>query len=110
MVIQQNCEFAMKATSPIVSKVFFNSTGDTLAVQIQGANGVYHIEGRNSSDSEWCDLAGINLSDFSAARNGYTKAGIYEIGVASIRQIRARIESVEGEVSITGQIISTGEA
>lgn len=110
MVIQQNCEFAMKATSPIVSKVFFNSTGDTLAIQISGANGVYHIEGRNSFDGEWHDLAGINLSDFSTVRNGYSKAGIYEIGVVGIRQLRARIESVEGEVSIVGQIISAGEA
>lgn len=110
MVIQQNCEFATKATSPIVSKVFFNSTGDILAIQIQGANGIYHIEGRNASDYEWHDIAGINLSDFSVARKGYFKAGIYELDLAGIRQVRARIESVEGEVSIIGQIISTGEA
>ena len=43
-------------------------------------------------------------------RGGFTKPGMYEIGIVGIREIRARIESVSGDVSMFGQIISTEEA
>ena len=109
MVIQKNCEFITNANTPIVSKHFPNSTGDILTLQISGANGVYYIEGRNKTKLDWVPLAGINLSDFSAVRDGFTKAGIYEIGVVGIRELRARVESTEGNVSLFGQIISTEE-
>lgn len=109
MVIQKNCEFATNATTPIVSKVFPNATGDTLTLQITGANGIYHLEGRNTTKGGWVSLAGINLSDFSAVRGGFTKEGIYEIGIVGIRELRFRIESVSGNVSAFGQIISTEE-
>ena len=109
MVIQKNCDFITKSNASIVSKVFPNATGDTLTLQIQGANGVYHIEGRNKDEHDWVSLAGIDLSDFSAIRGGFTKAGLYEIGIAGVRQLRARVESTEGEVSLFGQIISMEE-
>jgi hypothetical protein len=109
MVIQKNCEFIKKATSPVVSKIFPNSTGDTLSLQISGADGTYHLEGRNSSKGDWVSLAGINLSDFSAVRGSFTKAGLYEIGIVGVREMRVRVESASGEVSIFGQIISTEE-
>lgn len=109
MIIQQNCDFIVKQNTPIISKEFSNSTGDILALQIEGSNGLYHLEGRNNSKCTWTPLAGINLSDFSVVRDGFTKAGIYEVGIVGIRQIRVRVESVEGIVSIYGQIISTEE-
>ena len=109
MVIQKNCEFVRNSSTPIVSRPFSNANGDTLTLQITGANGVYHLEGRNTSKGEWTSLAGINLSDFSAVRGGFTKAGIYEIGVIGIRELRVRVESAEGNVSIFGQIISAEE-
>lgn len=109
MIIQKNCEFVKDSSTPIVSKTFPNSTGDVLALQIDGANGVYYVEGRNNSKSNWVPLAGINLSDFSAQRGKFTTAGIYEIGIVGIRELRARVESAEGNVTLFGQIISTEE-
>ena len=109
MVIQKNCEFVKNSSAPIVSKPFPNATGDVLALQISGANGVYHIEGRNNRFGNWVSLAGINLSDFSAQRGGFTKEGLYEIGIVGVRELRARVESTEGNVSLFGQIISTEE-
>lgn len=109
MVIQKNCEFVKNSNAPIISKVFPNSSGDTLTLQIMGADGVYHLEGRNNSNYDWISLAGISLSDFSAIRGGFTKAGLYEIGIIGIRELRVRVESVLGEVSVFGQIISTEE-
>jgi len=109
MVIQQNCNFIENASAPIVSKTFSNAASDTLTLQISGANGKYYLEGRNNSMGDWFALAGISLSDFSAHRGVFTKAGIYEIGVVGIREVRVRIESVEGNVSIFGQMISTEE-
>jgi hypothetical protein len=109
MVIQKNCEFVTNSNTPIVSKVFPNATGDTLSLSIKGANGLFHLEGRTNSDYDWVSLAGIDLSDFSAVRGGFTKAGMYEIGIVGIRQIRVRVESVSGSVSLFGQIISSEE-
>ena len=102
MVIQKNCEFVKNSSTPIVSKIFPNSTGDTLTLQISGANGIYHLEGRNKSHHDWVPLAGINLSDFSAVRGNFTKPGLYEVGVIGIRELRIRVEKVEGNVSIFG--------
>ena len=109
MVIQKNCEFVKNSNTPIVSKTFSNATGDTLTLQISGANGLYHLEGRNRSHHDWVSLAGIDLSDFSAVRGGFAKAGLYEIGIVGIRELRVRIERAEGNVSVFGQIISTEE-
>jgi hypothetical protein len=89
--------------------VFPNATGDTLTLQITGADGVYHLEGRNNRKGDWTSLAGINLSDFSAVRGGFTKAGMYEIGIMGVRELRVRVESIMGEVSIFGQIMSSEE-
>ena len=109
MIIQKNCDFIKHTTSSTISKPFSNTTGDVLSLQINGADGVYKLEGRNSSKGDWFSLAGINLSNFSAVRDGFTKAGIYEIGIVGIREMRVRVESTQGEVSIFGQIISTEE-
>ena len=109
MVIQSNCNFVTNATSPIESKSYKNAQGDVLSVQISGATGVYYIEGRLIHNGTWCPLAGINLSDFSPVKGAYTKPGIYELGIVGIRDIRARVEAVNGSVTIQGQIISTEE-
>lgn len=109
MVIQKNCEFVKNSSTPIVSKIFPNAAGDTLSLQISGADGLYHLEGRNNSNHEWVSLAGINLHDFSATRGGFTKAGLYEVGIVGVRELRVRVENVLGNVSVFGQIISTEE-
>ena len=109
MIIQKNCEFIKNSNTPEISKIYSNSSGDTLTVQISGANGLYYIEGRNNSNNEWVPLAGINLSDFSAVKETFTKAGLYELGIVGVRELRVRVEKAEGLVSIFGQIISTEE-
>ena len=109
MVIQRNCDFVKNTTTPIVSKIFPNAAGDVLTLQISGASGKVHLEGRNSSKGDWVSLAGIDLSDFSAVRGGFVKPGIYEIGIIGIRELRANVESTQGAISVFGQIISTEE-
>ena len=111
MIIQKNVDFFKSMDTPSVSKTYPNSQSDVLSLQISGSftSGKFHIEGRNHRGGDWVSLAAINLSDFSAVRGGFTQAGMYEIGIVGIREIRARIESVSGEVTMFGQIISTEE-
>ena len=111
MIIQKNAEFFKRMNTPTVSKPFSNSSADTLAVQISGdfSDGKFHIEGRNNHKGDWVSLAAIDLSDFSPVRGGFTKSGMYELGIVGIREVRARIESVSGNVSMFGQMISTEE-
>jgi hypothetical protein len=109
MIIQQNCEFVKDSDAPIVSKDFPNASGDVLTIQVYGANGLYQVEGRNTSNGDWVPLAGINLSNFSTVIGGVKAPGLYEFGVIGIRAIRVRVEEVEGKVSIFGQIISSEE-
>ena len=85
MVIQSNIRFVENATTPIVSKPFFNSTGDILTLQIYGSDGVYHLEGRMKDGADWVSLAGINLNNFTTIKNGFKEAGIYEMSVIGIR-------------------------
>ena len=109
MVIQKNCDFINETSEPMISKVFTNPTGDILTLQVSGANGLYFLEGRNNTKGDWVPLAGINLSNFSVITDGFSAAGIYYIDVSGIREVRVRVESVEGTVSIFGQIISSEE-
>ena len=110
MIIQKNLHFFKGMSTPTVSKAFPNSQSDILSVQISGlTSGTIHIEGRNNAGGDWVSLAGISLSDFTPARGGFTKAGIYEIGVVGIREVRARAENVAGNVTVFGQLISTEE-
>lgn len=109
MVIQSNIRFIEHAKAPIVSRTFFNPTGDILSLQISGASGSVKLEGRARKDADWVTLAGIGLADFSVARDGFTKPGIYEIGIIGVRELRARVDSADGDISVFGQIISTEE-
>ena len=110
MVIQKNCEFVTEVSAPTTSIIFPNSTGDILTLQISCDEGVYSIEGRNNNKTDaWFPLAGISLSDFSVVKGGFKKAGMYDIGIAGVRELRARVESVNGSVSLFGQIISAEE-
>jgi hypothetical protein len=43
MIILTNCNFA-NTNKPLISAPAFNFAGDTLALQISGAKGVYHLE------------------------------------------------------------------
>lgn len=108
MLIQKNCDF-LTTSIPMESKSFTNSSADVLALQISGADGVYYLEGRNKSTNDWVSLAGISLSDFSAVIGGFKKAGMYEVGIIGVREVRVRVESTQGKVTIFGQMISTEE-
>lgn len=110
MIIQKNIEFLKGMSTPTVSRTFPNSAGDILAIQISGDfGGAVRIEGRSRHNGDWVSLAGISLKDFSVARDGFTSAGLYEIGIVGVREIRARIDEVTGNVALSGQIISTEE-
>lgn len=109
MIILKNCEFVKNSNAPIISSTFSNAAGDILSLQISGASGLFHIEGRNHRNGDWVPLAGISLTNFAVTREGFTQSGMYEIGIGGVRELRARVESVDGSVTIFGQIISTGE-
>lgn len=111
MVIQKNAEFFKDANTPAESKTFANSTADVLTVQVSGefTDGLFFIEGRNNKGGDWCPLAAIDLSSFMPVRAGFSKPGLYELGMVGVREVRARIEKVSGQVSIFGQLISTEE-
>lgn len=111
MIIQKNAEFFKSMTAPSVSKPIPNGTADTLSLQISGnfSSGKFHVEGRNNKGGDWVSLAAINLSDFMPVKGGFTKAGLYEVGIVGVRELRGRVESVSGEVSMFGQLISTEE-
>lgn len=109
MVIQSNIKFIEHAKAPIVSRTFFNPTGDILSLQISGASGSVKLEGRARKDADWVTLAGISLADYALVRDGFTKPGIYEIGIIGIRELRARVDSMDGDISVFGQIINSEE-
>ena len=112
MIIQSNINFVKDIDTPTVSKPSFNHNSDTLSIQVSGdfTSGLIHIEGRMNKAGNWVSLAGINLNDFNAVRNGITKAGLYEFSVVSVRELRARVEAISGgKVSVFGSIISTEE-
>lgn len=108
MVIQKSLNFVQSTTVPVVSTTQTNATADVLSVEIKG-NGVVYIEGRLKSESDWFPIAGINLSDFSVSKDGFTRPGLYELGVIGIRQLRARVEAVQDSISVYGQLISSEE-
>lgn len=110
MVIQNNCNFITNATSPTISYIYPNANSDILTLSISGNEGLYYLEGRGDSNHEWITLAGVNVSDFSVAKDGFVKPGVYEIGIIGIRQLRVKVERTSGAVSITGQMISSTES
>lgn len=109
MIILTNCNFA-NTNKPLTSATAFNFAGDTLALQISGSKGVYRLEGRNAISGDWAPLAGINLSNLTVVPGTFTQPGLYEVGIVGVREMRVVVDSVEGHVDITGQIISTQEA
>lgn len=109
MIILTNCNFA-NTNQSLTSATVYNFAGDTLALQISGAKGIFHLEGRNAISGDWTPLAGINLSNLTVVPGKFTQPGLYEVGIVGVREMRIVVESVEGHVDITGQIISTQEA
>lgn len=109
MIIQQKVIFFENTFDSSVSRSYFNNSADVLTLSVDGdfSNGLFFIEGRNHGD--WVTLAAINLSDLSIQVNGITKTGLYEVGVLSVRELRCRIEQIQGSVTIAGELISSGE-
>lgn len=109
MLTQTNCNFITEQLIPTVSKTFTNPASDILSLQVTGGKGEYYIEGRNNNIGDWQPLAAINLSNFAVAQNGKLEPGLYEIAIASIRELRVRLENAESPVTIFGQMISLEE-
>lgn len=111
MVIQSTIS-QQNQKSPFISKTHRNLQGDVFALEIYGnINSMnFILEGRGSSEGTWVPLAGINLTDFSVAKGEITKPGLYEFGVASVRELRLNLTQINGEASFVGRVISTSEA
>lgn len=109
MVIQSNIKFIDKANSPMVSKIFSNSTSDLMSLQISGGPGKVILQGRIDKNMDWVTLSGIDVSNYTIVKDQFTKSGIYEISIIGIRQLRAILESSSGEISVLGQLISSEE-
>ena len=111
MIIQKKITFCEDQTAPFTSQTFFNPLSDVLTLQIDGSftNSLIKIEGRSESSKNWVSLAGINLTNFSVAKNGIKSAGLYEFGIIGIREIRVNIEEISGSVTISGQLINAEE-
>lgn len=112
MIIQKSINFFQNMAEAGVSEVFTNSQADVMSLQINGelGGGSIILEGRNSSQNEWVPLAGINLSNFTISKDGFTSEGLYELGITSVRQLRARAENVDlANVNVLGLLISTVE-
>lgn len=111
MIIQKKFTFCENQTAPFISVTTYNPLSDILIVQIDGTftDSLIKIEGRSNNVSSWVPLAGINLSNFSVAKNGITQAGMYEFGVIGIREIRLNLEQINGDVTVTGQLINAEE-
>lgn len=111
MIIQNKATFFEEAVTSQTSKIYKNSHADVLDLQVDGdfTAATVVVEGRLTPANDWVRLAGINLSDFSVAANGLTKAGIYEFSVLGTREIRARVDNINGKVSVFGYFISSEE-
>lgn len=113
MIIQKNVDldFSNGNNTPTVSKTYRNFQADVLALNISGTmtSGTFFVEGRNVPGGEWTSLAGIDLNALALVSGGFTKSGIYEIGIASVRELRFRPEGMSGQVKVSAQLISTEE-
>ena len=108
MIIQKRCVFIMDAVDAIVSYPVYNNMSDVLVLEIQGDDGEYVIEGRASDDGVWVPLAGINVSNYKMSPT-QTSAGVYEYSVIGLRELRAKVISTSGTVTLLGQLINSME-
>lgn len=111
MIIQKKIIFCDNQTAPFISPANFNPLSDILSIQVDGdfSDALIKLEGRSNGSNPWVSLAGINLSDFSVAKKGISKPGLYEFGVIGIREFRVNIEQINGSVTISGQLINAEE-
>lgn len=112
MVIQGNYRLFTNMDAAGESKIIPNAQGDVCALTISGdfTEAEVVFEGRSDASTQFFPLGGFNTADFSRETGSYTKAGIYEIDVVGMRQVRVRIISVSGgTITVVAQLISTSE-
>ena len=111
MIIQKSISFTYNSAEPIISDIIANTQADYMSLQLDGnfTEGVIVIEGRNAPQNDWVSLGGISLSDFAIYKTGFTKPGLFELSISSVRQLRVRTEGLNGEVELTGLLISSIE-
>ena len=110
MIIQDTVNLFQEVAAPATSQTAYNAQGDVGVVTIEGTFvGSIAIEGRAGAGA-WQPLAGVNMSNFKVVKAEYTDAGMYELDVVGVREMRARVTSItSGSVSVNVQLISTSE-
>ena len=100
-----NVGFIRAAGSATVSDVFENERYDVAVLQIESTADAFSValEGRVDAQADWTAVASANVSVYGTPFETMTEDGIYEFGVAGLREIRVRVISVtNGSVSASG--------
>lgn len=80
-----------------VSDVWQNEAYDVFFLQVEGSASIFQIlvEGRNLPGGEWKSLA-VRKATETFSYPDITEAGIYEVDISSVAELRVRLVSVEG--------------
>lgn len=97
--------FFDNATTTGESKVFGNTKGGVLTLQISGSATAFSFSllgCLNIESEEFVELQGINMHNFSLD-TAITTPGIYEFDISGIRQLKVTLNSIEGgDITIMG--------
>lgn len=100
-----NIGFIRAAGSSTVSDIFENERYDVAVLQVESTADAFSValEGRVDAQADWTAVASANVSVYGTPFETMTEDGIYEFGVAGLREIRVRVISVtNGSVSVSG--------
>lgn len=100
-----NIGFIRAAGDAAVSDVFENERYDVAVLQVESTADAFSValEGRVEPKADWKTIASANVSVYGAPFETMTEDGIYEFGVAGLREIRVRVISVSnGSVTVSG--------
>lgn len=102
------CEkkFFENATAVQVSETFNNFKGDTVTLQVYADNDTtfsIKIQGKVDINSDWQDLALIDLKTLSVVDN-IEDLHLYQTSISGITQIRAEITAINGTLNLFARI------
>ena len=100
------------ASGAAESEIFENTRFVIASVQISGAFTAASVvlEGRTSPSGPWVALAVNPVDDPDARSAEMTSAGIYEVSVEGVNQLRIRVVSVTGGTVDAGAVLYDGAA
>lgn len=102
------------ATDGSEEKVIYVDDCDVLCIQISGTiTGTgFSFKGQVSAEAPFVDLAAINLSSLEVESEPITSAGIYEIGVEGLSNVKIEFNgttSASDAICVYAKACSTGE-